>query len=150
MKSKMVRILLFSFILLVIVLGVFITTNKPNVNYALKTMNLTKINTEEFNSLTKKNEKSFIYIGRKTCPECLNLISKTNEVLKNAKKYGAIYYYDTDLARKDSNFEKFTDEVGITFVPTIIELENGKIKKQFSSEEINDYKKIINYFKETI
>ena len=135
-------------ILLIVFFGIFILNNKTSFNYTLKTMSLTKINTNEFESLIKKKERHFIYVGRKTCPDCLNLISKTNKVIHSAKKYGEVYYYDTDYARDDLGFEKFTDKVGISFVPTIIELEDGEIKRQFSSEEINNYKKINNYIEE--
>lgn len=87
--------------------------------------NLININTKELFELVKSDEKKLIYIGRPTCPGCLQMEPMLGKVLE-AKKVDA-YYYDTSIAREKEleEFLKAREEFNAQYIPLLIRYDSN-------------------------
>lgn len=101
-------------------------------------------NTQMETILSSKEEKKvFVYIGRPTCPECQKFEPILKETLKG--EYKTIYYYNTDVARKDNeeSLESLAFELGVKVVPTMIKISNGKVVSKLAG--IKNQKAILEF-----
>ncbi len=149
---KIKEVILILLVLVVIKFGISILYNKSefsikNLKYSLYTSSLESLNTEELEAAVTDlsiddEDISLIYVGRLTCPYCVEHISHIKDIFENFKKISVggeeikvkQFYFDSE---KYNTIEalKIRDEIGAKYVPTIILINKGKISI-FSSEEI--------------
>ncbi len=97
---------------------------------------------KDFISITSISEidnveqNNLVYLGRKTCPNCRQFVSKLSEVSKKEK----IYYIDTDKQKNDTQFIKFIKREKINVVPILIRIKNNKVIKVYSYPNLNKNK----------
>ncbi len=128
------KIILLTLSLILIIFGIY----TYNSNYEIYMYLQNNIDTEKLNSLISNiDSNATIYIGRKTCPSCINLFPKSKQIFKNEKKN--VYYYNTDKNRMEKLFLSAMEGLGIDGVPTILIIENGNIKKVLDSQKIKEY-----------
>ncbi|WP_157748884.1 hypothetical protein [Enterococcus faecium] len=136
--TKKLKWVIMSCVLVIVAsLGMYKVITNPSVNYEMKTFQMKKIDTGSLENLSKDKGAYTIYIGRKTCPDCVSLINQTTKVL-NDEKQSKVYYFDTDQQRNDKNFDEVTDSLNIGFVPVILKIKDGNIT-QLTAEDINNY-----------
>jgi|LSQX01.3.fsa_nt_gb hypothetical protein len=128
------KLILLTLSLILIIFGIY----TYNSNYEIYMYLQNNIDTEKLNSLISNiDSNATIYIGRKTCPSCINLFPKSKQIFKNEKKN--VYYYNTDKNRMEKLFLSAMEGLGIDGVPTILIIENGNIKKVLDSQKIKEY-----------
>lgn len=109
------------------------------------TSNFTNISTEKFVETIKNNDgKHLIFIGRKTCPDCINNIKKIKVINdKYKKQHYNSYYYDVEDI-KESDFKKkeylnILKDLDIDSIPSILVL-NKNEKILLKQEDISNEK----------
>lgn len=109
------------------------------------TSNFTNISTEKFVETIKNNDgKHLIFIGRKTCPDCINNIKKIKVINdKYKKQHYNSYYYDVEDI-KESDFKKkeylnILKDLDIDSIPSILVLNNNE-KILLKQEDISNEK----------
>ncbi|EUJ32188.1 thioredoxin family protein [Listeria cornellensis] len=87
---------------------------------------------DEITSLLKeeKQEATYVYFGRPTCPYCQKFHPKLDSVVK--EKEIKVLYYNTDEHREDEDFDKVLDEYGVERIPYL-----AKVKKRKSNIGFN-------------
>ena len=127
MKKKLYIVL--PIVLVVIILGAIFYKSDDGV--------LDTITSKEFNKILNDSEEKIVYIGRPTCPDCVQIQPILEEKLE-AEGLTA-YYYNTDKAKKKSmdDFNEIKETVGVQYVPTIIYY-NGS--EEVSRVEYSEYK----------
>ncbi len=105
-----------------------------NIKYAVQTINMEKINTEQFDELIQSAETStepaLIYMGRMSCPVCVKLmpeiktILKENEVTANGESVKQVYF-DSEKYKSEES-KAIRDSIEANYVPSIIVV-NGEV-----------------------
>ena len=104
-----------------------------NIKYTLQTMDMEKIDTEQFGELIQSAETSsepaIIYMGRMSCPVCIDLmpeikaILKENEVTADGEKVKQVYF-DSEKY-KSTESKAIRDSIEANYVPSIIVINKG-------------------------
>lgn len=127
-----------------------------NIKYTFITMQMKDIDTIEFDKLLHENQNDpvMIYMGRMTCPVCVDLLSTIrtifveNKKLKDGKTVQQ-YYFDSEKYKSEES-KALRESIGANYVPSIILIDSGKVQvfdaddiraKDFSSEIAN----LLNY-----
>lgn len=115
--------------ILFIVLVLFLLSNKRVIYHIYTNLVYEPIGPEEIIELLSQNNESkeVILIGRKTCPSCIDLFSQSRKEIKEISDVNIIYYYNTDKHRDDPMFENVGGLLNLSFVPTIIIIQDGNI-----------------------
>lgn len=135
MDSKFKKIYIIITIISISILSLsvigFINYNSANEKGVLST-----ITSKEYNELLQESEKKLVYIGRPTCPDCVEIQPILEELLKSEGL--TAYYYNTDKAKKRSmdQFNEIKETVGVQYVPTIIYYDG---QEEVSRVEYKDY-----------
>lgn len=84
------------------------------------------INTEQLNDLLNQNTKKIIYIGRPTCPGCVEMEPYLREISRSKKI--SIYYYNTKKAREEEldEFLKIRSNLRAEYIPLILHYVGNK------------------------
>ena len=96
-------------------------------------------NTEMYEILNDtSDEGSFVYIGRPTCPHCVEFEPTLEETLEYLGQ--ELRYFQIDLAREEDDESEMTmaeimDELGVTGVPRIVYIENGLVIDSLSGNQ---------------
>lgn len=111
----------------VLIIGVFVVLSMGNnENTAPKNYsNVVTITVDELNEKLENNESFFLLYGRNTCPNCVNLKPKINEVA--VENDIEVYYLDTDENDTEKTSE-IAKEFGISSVPYFIIVIDGEDK----------------------
>lgn len=84
------------------------------------------ISKKEIHDFQTNKKDAWVYIGRPSCPDCQDYYPQLKEKVKDTKL--KIYYFNTECkASEKGNMKKFMEEIGITEIPSIIHINNGKI-----------------------
>lgn len=92
----------------------------------------------------KQEEIALIYLGRKTCPDCVNAISdietifQQNQTLNNGESV-AQYYFDTE-ANQDEKAASLRKLLNIQVVPSVVVVRGEDVKvynKRFTQIDLN-------------
>ena len=75
------------------------------------------------NSLLEKDNTEFVFVGNDNCISCQKYEAIVNKAIKKTKK--TVYYMNT-LNNKN---KKFLKENNVNFTPTILVINNGRIKR---------------------
>lgn len=131
-KNKKVRILKFIVFIIVLLFAVYLIY--PQEYFY-------KISYDEIEEVIQKNNKIILVIGKEHCPYCEELIDRISSDISNKKQ--KVYYFEMnkeDIEIKEKIIDKFGD---FEYVPHVLYIENGKIKKIKSSD---DYENIYQDF----
>lgn len=109
------------------------------------TSNFTKISTEKFVEIIEDNDgKHLIFIGRKTCPDCVNNIKNIKNINdKYKKQHFNSYYYDVEKIKepdfKNEEYLNILNDLDIDSIPSILVL-NKNEKILLKQEDISNEK----------
>lgn len=121
-------------------------------NYKLDDSHLNYLDSTEAKELLASNKKFVVYVGRPNCPYCHMFRQVQDLVLKELDK--DIYSIDTIYARYDTElYTILSKQLDITSVPTVVVIENGKIKKDLTEDLGSDYmnkEKVKEWFSENL
>lgn len=87
---------------------------------------LTDIDSDQLtNLLDEESELQYLYIGRPTCPICVEFQPILEEVIQEEEI--DVYYYNTDVAREENSsiLSEMMENLDVTSVPTLMAIENG-------------------------
>ena len=106
-----------------------------NIRYTIATLQMESINVDEFSELIApeagNTETTLIYMGRKTCPVCVDLMPEIksilaeNETLADGTKTQQ-YYFDSGKYKSERTKE-LRDSIGADYVPSIIVVQNETV-----------------------
>lgn len=126
---------------ILLILIIFTINNGYSFAKGMKKIDTTKI-IDLVNS--KSREKNIILFSRDSCPQCVEYFPTIKKALKELPKDYNIYYYDTDLNRKNTDFDKVCQDLNVQYVPTIIFIEGGGVKLNIQGEQLSDKNQIVN------
>lgn len=94
------------------------------------------ITSGEFNEILQDSEEKLVYIGRPSCPDCVEIQPILEEKLEDAGIKA--YYYNTEKAKKKSmdDFNEIKEKIKVQYVPTIIYYDG---EEEISRIEYSDY-----------
>lgn len=93
--------------------------------------------------LDEESELQYDYIGRPTCPICVEFPPILEEVIEEDQI--DVYYYNTDTAREAdaSVLSEMMERLDVTGVPTLMAIENGtevdRLVGESTKEEIQAF-----------
>ena len=76
-----------------------------------------------------KDEVSYIYFGRPTCPDCQVFLPILAESI--AENSANVYYFNTDDRRKDEEYGNIINIFGVYWVPSLYRVRNNVIVAKF-------------------
>lgn len=102
---------------------------------------LVRISQKEIYDFQTDKKDAWIYIGRPSCQDCQDYYPQLLEKLKDNNL--KIHYFNTECkASEKSNMKKFMEEIGITEIPSIIHIKNGKITTVYNCLVKDDLEKL--------
>lgn len=112
------------------------------IKYAWDVRNLDKLDVDQFIKISEEDnsDKTFlIYIGRKSCPVCVELLPKIKNVLNeneqvSEKQQRKIYYFDSEKYDSEKT-SQIRESFGIKTVPSILVL-NGSSFSVYDAKSI--------------
>ncbi|CDM69177.1 Hypothetical protein membrane [Clostridium bornimense] len=145
MKKKY---LILIFALLLLLVGLFFVV-KPIIfkqqnkldTYEEVVSNFEKLDIYTWNGDLSQVDKSYVYFGRSTCPDCQDFVPKLKEVAANKKL--KIFYIDTE-DNDDETLKKIREDLSIDWVPTFGYVADNKLdrldkEKDISVEDIENF-----------
>lgn len=143
MKSKLKKIYIAISVILISIIGLAIVglINYNNIN---ENSVLSLITSKEYNKLLQDSEKKLVYIGRPTCPDCVEVQPILEEMLESESL--TAYYYNTDKAKKKSmdDFNEIKEKVGVQYVPTIIYYDGSEEVRRVEYSQYKDDPSLLN------
>ena len=137
MKNIKVTIILF-FILMV-----------GSIFYIKKDTVFISVKTNKLDSLIQTKDEKLIYIGRPTCPSCVEIEPILKEELKENNM--KLYYYNTEKAKKNrTEFDKMKEKLEVEHIPLILYYKDGKVVKRFDYYDFIKSKDSVEKFIESI
>lgn len=127
-KKKFLAITIIALACLGLILGF-----KYSETYQFNVRKLTRVNVEQVSEMFSNNDSGIIYVGRSTCPGCVEFVPKLNEALSNNSSNTTVYYFDTDRNRELDNFGVIVEKLGVETVPTLVIIENGNAVQQIDA-----------------
>ena len=82
-------------------------------------------------------ENGFVYIGRPTCPHCVDFVPVLVELLERTGTY--VYYFNTDDWRPDPRFGEITGHFEVSTVPSMFIIEDGVPRLLDRSEDAETF-----------
>ncbi len=125
-KKNLGTIVAISIFVIVVICSMLITEKlAPKDDYA--DVEFADITVEEFKEVFNEEEEKFIYIGRPTCPYCVESEPWSKRISKDMDK--EIYYINTDEQTNNALVElaEITDGVYSGATPLFLIVENGEI-----------------------
>ena len=115
-----------------------------NVKYSFTTMQMTNIDTAQLSSFIENvtdNDVILIYMGRRTCPVCVELLPKINSIFKENKKLttGEViqqYYFDSEKYKSEES-KALRESIKANYVPSIILIAYGEVLV-FDADDIQE------------
>lgn len=99
---------------------------------------LTEIKKSEVQELIADKETCWVYVGRPSCPDCVEFYPKLNEFLEKNKL--SILYYNTECRASKKKLEReYYNSLGVKSVPSIIRIEDGVVKKVYNTQNKVEY-----------
>lgn len=129
--------ILLSLIFILGALSIFLYFNKEQDPYESATSNLTSISKEETSKRIDNSESLIVFVGRESCPYCVEFSEKLDEITDNYD--GTIYYLDTENFTE--NDAVTMSELNVQYVPAIVKIVNGNpvlVDTDLSSTEISE------------
>lgn len=84
---------------------------------------------QELSNIVQNTNSAYIYFGRPTCPDCSDFIPILEKELQLAKTN--VYYFNTDMFKKEPEYENVIKTFHIIWIPALYETKNGNILKTF-------------------
>lgn len=84
---------------------------------------------QELSDIVQNTNTAYIYFGRPTCPDCADFIPILEQELQIAKTN--VYYFNTDIFKKEPEYENVIKTFNIIWIPALYETENGNITNSF-------------------
>lgn len=106
-----------------IIAGIYATYRS---NYQKLVADFKTIRVTEVPNLIKNQEKTLIYIGRETCPACVEFVPILSSAVK--KTNIPIYYLDSTQSKTDEDFMRFKQTYGVIQVPTLMFINKGEAR----------------------
>lgn len=104
---------------------------------------LEKVSPQKLRQIVEKNNEqnrnTVVYFGRPTCPYCRQLINKMIKDIKKASLSHNIYYIETKITTNDFELEKIRSKYNIDFVPEIIKVSSGEVKKYQPGQVLSEF-----------
>lgn len=139
MKKKL-SVLLISIISIVLV--IFLAKKYiVKTPYQKAVANFETVSVEEIEEKLEKGEDFVLYIGRETCPGCVEFVPVLEEVVKT-NKLNVLYLDSTDTENKP-DVQSFRNKYEIEFVPSIFIYENGDILQPSTPDNSLDMEKLL-------
>lgn len=102
-----------------------------------------KIESTEADNLLGSEDKTFVFIGRSSCPYCRKFVKKLSSA---ADKTNALVYYVDSENSDDTNIQSFRDKYNVRTVPGFLIRKNGEVDVRCDSsipeEELIDILKL--------
>lgn len=114
MKKK---ILLFSAAFLIAIF-IFILTLKSDNEYKESISNFEAVEVSEIEEMLENSEQFILYIGRESCPACVDFVPLLSEV--SNKNDIQIYYLDSTDSEGNTELSKLRNRYDIEFVPSLL------------------------------
>lgn len=120
---KLVYITVFLIIFIIVIRYVSKHNILAEIRYEFFTKKMGDINSKQLLDIeaNSKDENYIIYVGRKSCPDCIETIKKINSLkdLFEEDNY-EFYYFDTDKHKNEVDFQEALDLYDIDFIPTVV------------------------------
>ena len=133
---------------LVIVSGWIVSNTYIKSHDDIESNYIKSITFDEFKKSFEKNDcERLIYIGRRSCPQCLNFVIELKSFLEANNLYMEYYSTEFDRVSRQDELYSFLEKEDIDSVPMVlIQGEGGETIKRFEGEHILDDMR--EYFKE--
>ncbi len=94
-------------------------------DYKDQVSSFSQVNIQLVEDKIDKNKDFILYIGRETCPECINFVPLLSEIAReeNVK----VLYLDSTNTDKSKDIKEFRDKYSITYVPSLLIYKDGKV-----------------------
>lgn len=154
LRTKEIIIILVVLVVIKLGISAFYDTDKfsfDQLKYSFYTSTMDKMDTKGLENLLAQDEErdggdniTIIYMGRDSCPYCVKLISRINQIFNNSKsiKLGENsvkinrYYFDSEK-NDNKKTRELRESIGVEFVPTIIVIKNGNVSL-FKTERLEE------------
>lgn len=117
-KSKIVLLAVIAAIILLIGRKVF-----PTSDYQKAVANFNEVTVEQVEEKIEANESFLLFVGRETCPECVEIAPVLAESAKASNS--TIYYLDSINTDTDEKLSDFRKRYTIQSVPTLVHFHEG-------------------------
>ncbi|MBF0780804.1 MULTISPECIES: thioredoxin family protein [unclassified Granulicatella] len=127
---------------LVLLLGIIFIFFKlsPQSEYQQHVKSFIKIDAGESEEKFLGSKDIVLYIGRETCPYCVQFVPILNEV--SAKYHVPIYYLDTSNYEKDKSLQDFLKKHNVSGVPTLMIYSKGQLSFPDIPDSSDDLEKL--------
>lgn len=135
------------YLITILILSVFLVLVGFTINDVYSfTKGMKRIDTDTIVGIinSKSKEKIIVMFSRDSCTQCIEYFPTIKKALEELPKDYYVYYYDTELNRNDNYFNKVSQELNVQYVPTIILLEEGKVKLNIQGDILSDKNQIVN------
>lgn len=141
-NQKLIKVLV---VIVLAALFYFVYTKFFNSSeYKKHVSTLDEVKVNEVNDLIDKNEDFVLYVGRETCPACVEFVPLMSEIEKNYN-IGALYL-DSINTDKDEDLKNFRDKNDIIYVPALLIYKEGEIYIPKIAESYEELEKILNSY----
>lgn len=127
-------------IVIAVVIGLFFYVNQDKGK-------IVPVSKQELNVMFDSKQSILVYVGRPNCFDCQEFYP---EFERHVQDYGIkIYYFNTEVkvSKKDA-IKKYVKSMGIKKVPSILEINCGKIVTIYDGQSENDMKRFYAKYKE--
>lgn len=76
----------------------------------------------------------YVYIGRKSCPDCNRFYPKLCNIMKEQKLDIVYYSTEIDRSKQPDEMKRVLDLIGVKEVPTIVEIDGLEVMNVFDGE----------------
>lgn len=140
-KRAIKRITLIVVLVLLVSVSILVYQNINGVvDYKRNVSKLNKVSIDKLLEMDKRDESFVLYIGRETCPGCVQFSETLSKALELKKT--TVYYLDTE--KKDKKISDFRERYDVEFVPSFIYFEEGeKYRKMETDISVEKLKEIL-------
>jgi hypothetical protein len=114
-------------VITVLIIGCLLGLPMPAGVQPAKLETLTSI--DHLYEVLAKDEVSYIYFGRPTCPDCQEFLPiLVGAMLDNSQD---VYYFNTDDRREDEEYDEILHIFGVSWVPALYKVQSNTILEEF-------------------
>lgn len=110
--------------------------SKEESFYEKKVSSFNKLKAIDAIKKITRNEKFFLYLGRKNCPDCQEFVPKLYNLAVSKKM--KVYYVDT-MNSKDKELIKLRKKIGVETVPSFYFVSRQIVKLDLSREDLDNF-----------
>ena len=121
--NKQRKVLLILLVSLIVILLSINTCHQSD--YKNQISSFSQVNIQLVEDKIAKKEDFILYIGRETCPECVNFVPLLSETAREGNV--TVLYLDSTNTDKSRDIKEFRDKYSITYVPSLLIHKDGRV-----------------------